>query len=225
LGFGTSFPKGSFGKLDKRDKYRYCNALREITLLPKFHSCDRVLLKYQKMKKRRTRLMEVQPIRDTKKILAIRKILRANGANGLRDETLFIMGINTALRVSDLLSLLARQSRRSRQRRQKNPHLPLESTPNPLRRRQVCGTLGYRNSLPQKNLRVSRVSKNRRKPGTGAETVESRIEFRHLAIHRHSSAYPMSCPSTWVAPSALLSSPWINDAFISADWISAMLGS
>jgi integrase len=48
--------------------------------------------------------MEVQPIRDPKKILAIRKILRA-GKYGPRDDALFMTGINSALRISDLLSL------------------------------------------------------------------------------------------------------------------------
>jgi integrase len=48
--------------------------------------------------------IEVRAIRDTKKILAIKKILRS-GSHGLRDEALFMMGINTALRISDLLSL------------------------------------------------------------------------------------------------------------------------
>jgi integrase len=51
--------------------------------------------------------MEVEPIRDAKKIVAMRKILRANalGALGARDELMFLMGINTALRISDLLAL------------------------------------------------------------------------------------------------------------------------
>jgi integrase len=50
------------------------------------------------------RTMEVRAIRDPKKILALRKILRA-GKFGQRDDTLFMMGINSALRISDLLSL------------------------------------------------------------------------------------------------------------------------
>lgn len=45
---------------------------------------------------------EVQPIRDRKKINAIKKILLADNP---RDHLLFVMGINTGLRVSDLLSL------------------------------------------------------------------------------------------------------------------------
>jgi integrase len=49
-------------------------------------------------------ILEVQPIRDPKKILAIRKILRA-GKYGSRDDALFMTGINSALRISDLLSL------------------------------------------------------------------------------------------------------------------------
>jgi integrase len=45
---------------------------------------------------------EVQPIRDRKKINAIKKILLADSP---RDHLLFVMGINTGLRVSDLLQL------------------------------------------------------------------------------------------------------------------------
>lgn len=45
----------------------------------------------------------VEPIRDSKKILAIKKNL-AESKNA-RNYLLFVMGINTALRISDLLSL------------------------------------------------------------------------------------------------------------------------
>lgn len=49
------------------------------------------------------RILEfVQPIRDKKKIDAIKKILR--GSN-LRDYCLFVLGINSGLRISDLLKL------------------------------------------------------------------------------------------------------------------------
>lgn len=44
----------------------------------------------------------VEPIRDKKKINSMKKILRASS---LRNEMLFVFGINTALRVSDLLAL------------------------------------------------------------------------------------------------------------------------
>lgn len=44
----------------------------------------------------------VQPIRDIRKIEAMKKILRAGGK---RNELLFTLGINSALRVSDLLGL------------------------------------------------------------------------------------------------------------------------
>jgi len=44
----------------------------------------------------------VEPIRDRKKIEAIKKVLK--GSN-LRDYVLFILGINSGLRVSDLLKL------------------------------------------------------------------------------------------------------------------------
>lgn len=44
----------------------------------------------------------VEPIRDLKKIEAMKKLLR--GGNP-RNEVLFILGINTALRISDLLTL------------------------------------------------------------------------------------------------------------------------
>ncbi|MDR3602814.1 MAG: site-specific integrase [Desulfosporosinus sp.] len=44
----------------------------------------------------------VEPIRDRKKIEAMKKVLR--GCN-LRDYVLFILGINSGLRVSDLLKL------------------------------------------------------------------------------------------------------------------------
>lgn len=44
----------------------------------------------------------VQPIRDKKKIESIKKILKATN---LRDYCLFILGINSGLRISDLLNL------------------------------------------------------------------------------------------------------------------------
>jgi integrase len=46
--------------------------------------------------------VEVEPIKDVKKIDAIKKILRAGNP---RNEVLFTVGINTALRISDLLAL------------------------------------------------------------------------------------------------------------------------
>ena len=45
----------------------------------------------------------VEPIRDRRKITAIKNMLI--GANRQRDLLLFVMGINTALRISDLLSV------------------------------------------------------------------------------------------------------------------------
>lgn len=45
----------------------------------------------------------VEPIRDEKKIMAIRSMLKADGRP--RDYLLFVLGINFALRISDLLSL------------------------------------------------------------------------------------------------------------------------
>ena len=45
----------------------------------------------------------VEPIRDRKKIAAIKNLLV--GANRYRDLLLFVVGINTALRISDLLTL------------------------------------------------------------------------------------------------------------------------
>ncbi|WP_425429431.1 site-specific integrase [Domibacillus mangrovi] len=44
----------------------------------------------------------VQPIKDKQKIEAMKKVLRAST---LRNELLFVLGINTGLRISDLLSL------------------------------------------------------------------------------------------------------------------------
>jgi integrase len=46
--------------------------------------------------------MEVEPIRDLRKIAEMKETLKS--VNG-RDELLFVMGINTALRISDLLSI------------------------------------------------------------------------------------------------------------------------
>lgn len=54
------------------------------------------------MEKERKGMQMVQPIRDTKKIDAMKKILRASSK---RNEMLFVLGINSALRVSDLLRL------------------------------------------------------------------------------------------------------------------------
>jgi len=45
----------------------------------------------------------VEPIRDTRKIKQIKNQLR--GAGRYRDLLLFTVGVNTALRVSDLLQL------------------------------------------------------------------------------------------------------------------------
>jgi integrase len=45
---------------------------------------------------------KVEPIRDRKKINAIKKILKSNN---MRDYCIFTLGINSGLRVSDLLSL------------------------------------------------------------------------------------------------------------------------
>lgn len=44
----------------------------------------------------------VEPIRDKKKLEAMKKVLRANS---LRDYCLFVLGINSGLRISDLLCL------------------------------------------------------------------------------------------------------------------------
>ncbi len=46
---------------------------------------------------------QVEPIRDHRKVAAIRNILR--GQDHPRDYLLFVMGINTALRIGDLLAL------------------------------------------------------------------------------------------------------------------------
>src|SRR4051812_31800606 len=45
----------------------------------------------------------VDPIRDTKKIAQIKNLLKGEGR--YRDLLLFVVGINTALRISDLLKL------------------------------------------------------------------------------------------------------------------------
>ncbi len=46
----------------------------------------------------------VQPIRDIKKIEAMKKVLK-NGPHGPRNYLLFVLGINSGLRISDLLNL------------------------------------------------------------------------------------------------------------------------
>jgi integrase len=46
--------------------------------------------------------MEVEAIKDIKKIQAMKVLLRNRS---LRDEAMFVLGINTALRISDLLTL------------------------------------------------------------------------------------------------------------------------
>jgi integrase len=47
-------------------------------------------------------LRTVEPIRDKKKLEAMKKVLKAQS---LRDWLLFILGINSGLRISDLLQL------------------------------------------------------------------------------------------------------------------------
>lgn len=54
------------------------------------------------MEKERKGMQMVQPIREIRKIEAMKKILRADSK---RNELLFTLGINSALRVSDLLGL------------------------------------------------------------------------------------------------------------------------
>ena len=51
---------------------------------------------------RRQNYAKVEPIKDREKIEAMKKILRASS---LRNELLFVLGINTGLRISDILSL------------------------------------------------------------------------------------------------------------------------
>ena len=46
----------------------------------------------------------VQPIRDIRKIEAVKKVLLGS-ANGTRNHLLFVLGINSGLRISDLLNL------------------------------------------------------------------------------------------------------------------------
>jgi len=48
-------------------------------------------------------MKEVQPIRDTKKIDALKSIMK--GESNYRDLLLFVLGINTGLRISDILAL------------------------------------------------------------------------------------------------------------------------
>ena len=48
-------------------------------------------------------MKEVQPIRDTKKIDAMKAIMK--GESNYRDLLLFVLGINTGLRISDILAL------------------------------------------------------------------------------------------------------------------------
>jgi len=47
----------------------------------------------------------VQPIRDLDKIKDMKKYLLLSGKNGLRNNLLFTLGINSGLRISDLLEL------------------------------------------------------------------------------------------------------------------------
>jgi integrase len=79
--------------------------MRRTSKLPYEHSYSNNERKSEKSQIRQeVFILEVQPIRDPEKILAIRKILRA-GKYGPRDDALFMTGINSALRISDLLSL------------------------------------------------------------------------------------------------------------------------
>jgi len=48
-------------------------------------------------------MKEVQPIRDTKKIDSMKAIMK--GESNYRDLLLFVLGINTGLRISDILAL------------------------------------------------------------------------------------------------------------------------
>jgi integrase len=65
-------------------------------MIPSSSSSAQPIFQYRGQRK-----MEVDPIRDVAKIAEMKEVLRAKR----RDELLFIMGINTALRIGDLLSL------------------------------------------------------------------------------------------------------------------------
>jgi len=47
----------------------------------------------------------VQPIRDISKVEAMKKVLLGDKNNGTRNHLLFVLGINSGLRISDLLNL------------------------------------------------------------------------------------------------------------------------
>jgi integrase len=66
----------------------------------------------------------VEPIRDRKKIAQIKNLLRGQGR--FRDLLLFTVGVNTALRISDLLQLRIGQfldERGRYKRRLDDPHI------------------------------------------------------------------------------------------------------
>jgi integrase len=77
-------------------------------------------------------MQTVQPIRDRAKIEAMKKILRAST---LRNELLFVLGINTGLRISDILALniadvstvdrLELREKKTNKKRIRNEPLPL----------------------------------------------------------------------------------------------------
>ncbi|GHV40138.1 site-specific integrase [Synergistales bacterium] len=48
----------------------------------------------------------VEPIKDIQKIADMKEALRINPNTGLRDEAMFVMGINTGLRISDIVTMV-----------------------------------------------------------------------------------------------------------------------
>lgn len=61
-------------------------------------------LEYAKREREEHSIKSALPLKSKEKIANLRKILR-QGANGLRNEVFFFLGINTAFKVGELLTL------------------------------------------------------------------------------------------------------------------------
>lgn len=124
----------------------------------------------------------VEPIKDLSKIAALKEILRATPEYGLRDEAIFVTGINTALRVSDLLKLTGAGGSALRRQRRAFPE-PRPRLADFEHRRRKDWVKMHRYPYPAQDVRLSHVQKVQREHCPCTEAAQSLLERGHFEIH------------------------------------------